>query len=206
MAQRRLEPSGSRRYYNFRYNIGFRHGRPQTYANRKLRRRDPAEGHARAPEGRKRRHATCHRHARRPSPYTSRPAFRGADETGAAHRQEAPRRAARAGEVRKWVWIERSVILAAHDEQLAEHGGSPGIRDAGLLDSALARPLNRAAYGNKPDAAELAAAYAYGLATNHPFVDGNKRKRWRADRKSTRLNSSHSQISYAVFCLKKKKK
>jgi len=76
--------------------------------------------------------------------------------------------------VRKWIWIERSVILAAHDEQLAEHGGSPGIRDAGLLDSALARPLNRAAYG-KPDAAELAAAYAYGLATNHPFVDGNKR-------------------------------
>ena len=76
--------------------------------------------------------------------------------------------------MRKWIWIERSVILAAHDEQLAEHGGSPGIRDAGLLDSALARPLNRAAYG-KPDAAELAAAYAYGLATNHPFVDGNKR-------------------------------
>ena len=76
--------------------------------------------------------------------------------------------------MRKWVWIERSVILAAHDEQLAEHGGSPGIRDAGLFDSALARPPNRAAYG-KPDAAELAAAYAYGLAKNHPFVDGNKR-------------------------------
>jgi len=76
--------------------------------------------------------------------------------------------------VRKWVWIERSVILAAHEEQLADHGGSPGIRDAGLLDSALARPLNRAAYG-KPDAAELAAAYAFGLAANHPFVDGNKR-------------------------------
>jgi death-on-curing protein len=76
--------------------------------------------------------------------------------------------------VRKWVWIERSVILAAHDEQLAEHGGTAGIRDEGLLDSALARPLNRAAYG-APDAAELAAAYAYGLATNHPFVDGNKR-------------------------------
>lgn len=76
--------------------------------------------------------------------------------------------------MRKWVWIHRSVVLAAHEEQLAEHGGSPGIRDAGLLDSALARPLNRAAYG-KPDAAELAAAYAYGLATNHPFVDGNKR-------------------------------
>ena len=76
--------------------------------------------------------------------------------------------------MRKWVWIERSVILAAHDEQLAEHGGSPGLRDEGLLDSALGRPINRAAYG-KPDAAELAAAYAYGLATNHPFVDGNKR-------------------------------
>ena len=76
--------------------------------------------------------------------------------------------------MRKWVWIERSVILAAHDEQLAEHGGSPGLRDAGLLDSALARPLNRAVYG-EPDAADLAAAYAYGLATNHPFVDGNKR-------------------------------
>ena len=76
--------------------------------------------------------------------------------------------------MRKWVWIERSAILAAHDEQLADHGGSPRIRDAGLLDSALARPLNRAAYG-KPDAAELAAAYAFGLAANHPFVDGNKR-------------------------------
>jgi len=76
--------------------------------------------------------------------------------------------------VRKWTWIERSVILAAHEEQLAEHGGSSGIRDAGLLDSALSRLLNRAAHG-KPDVAELAAAYAYGLATNHPFVDGNKR-------------------------------
>lgn len=76
--------------------------------------------------------------------------------------------------MRKWVWIERSVILAAHEEQVAEHGGSPGNRDPGLLDSALARPLNRAVYG-KPDAAELAAAYAYALAADHPFVDGNKR-------------------------------
>ena len=76
--------------------------------------------------------------------------------------------------MRKWVWIESPVILAAHDEQLAEHGGRPGLRDAGLLESALARPLNRAAYG-KPDAAELAAAYAYGLVTDHPFIDGNKR-------------------------------
>lgn len=73
-----------------------------------------------------------------------------------------------------WIWIERSVILAAHGEQLAEHGGAAGTRDAGLLDSALARPVNQAAYGN-PDIADLAAAYAYGLARNHPFVDGNKR-------------------------------
>src|SRR5207247_6467295 len=153
--------------------------RPQAYANRQLRRRDPAEGHARAPEGRQGRHAARDRHARRPSAYASRSPFRGADETRAANRQEAPRRAARAGEVRKWIWIERSVILAAHDEQLAEHGGSPGIRDAGLLDSALARPLNRAAYG-KPDAAELAAASAYGPATNPPSVDGKTRGAVRA--------------------------
>lgn len=73
-----------------------------------------------------------------------------------------------------WVWIERSVVLAAHGEQLAEHGGAAGIRDAGLLGSALARPLNQAAYGN-PDVADLAAAYGFGLARNHPFVDGNKR-------------------------------
>ena len=76
--------------------------------------------------------------------------------------------------MRKWVWIERSVILAAHEEQLADHGGSPGIRDPGLLESALARPLNLAAYG-KPDVCDLAAAYAVGLAKNHPFIDGNKR-------------------------------
>lgn len=76
--------------------------------------------------------------------------------------------------MRKWVWIERSVILAAHEEQLADHGGSPGIRDAGLLESALARPLNLAAYG-RPDVCDLAAAYAVGLAKNHPFIDGNKR-------------------------------
>src|SRR6266581_8606830 len=167
-----LESAARTRYYNVRYNTKVPHGRPQTYPDRQLRRRYPAQGHARAPEGRQGRHAARHRHARRPPADASRSPLRGADETRAANCQEAPRRAARAGEVRKWVWIERSVILAAHDEQLAEHGGSPGIRDAGLLDSALARPLNRAAYG-KPDAAELAAAYAYGLATNHPFVDGN---------------------------------
>lgn len=74
----------------------------------------------------------------------------------------------------RWVWLERSVIIAAHGEQLAEHGGGAGLRDAGLLDSALARPLNLAAYG-EPDVADLAAAYGFGLARNHPFIDGNKR-------------------------------
>jgi death-on-curing protein len=72
------------------------------------------------------------------------------------------------------VWLSRQLILAIHDEQLAEHGGATGIRDEGLLESALARPLNRAGYG-EPDAAELAAVYAIGVARNHPFVDGNKR-------------------------------
>lgn len=73
-----------------------------------------------------------------------------------------------------WVWIERAVILAVHDEQLVEHGGAAGLRDEGLLDSALARPLNLAAYG-EPDIAALAAAYGVGLAKNHAFIDGNKR-------------------------------
>jgi len=74
----------------------------------------------------------------------------------------------------RWIWIEEAVVWAVHEAQLAEHGGSAGIRDSGLLASALARPLNLATYGN-PDGAALAAAYGYGLARNHPFIDGNKR-------------------------------
>lgn len=74
----------------------------------------------------------------------------------------------------EWIWIDRDVLLAAHDEQLQEHGGATGIRDEGMFDSALARPQNLAAYG-EPDAAALAASYAFGLAKNHAFVDGNKR-------------------------------
>lgn len=73
------------------------------------------------------------------------------------------------------VWISKAVILAIHDEQLAEHGGGMGVRDDGLLDSALARPQNRFAYDRKADLATLAAAYAFGIARNHPFIDGNKR-------------------------------
>ena len=64
-----------------------------------------------------------------------------------------------------------------HDEQLAEHGGPTGVRDEGLLQSALARPQTVLAYGD-PDACDLAAAYAFGIARNHPFVDGNKRTAW----------------------------
>lgn len=74
----------------------------------------------------------------------------------------------------KWIWLDPDILLAAHDEQLAEHGGPSGIRDAGLFESALARARNLAAYG-KPDVAILAASYAFGLAKNHPFIDGNKR-------------------------------
>lgn len=73
-----------------------------------------------------------------------------------------------------WVWVDVAVAIAAHNEQLAEHGGAEGVRDLNMLESAMARPLNLVAYG-KPDAAELAASYAFGIARNHPFVDGNKR-------------------------------
>ena len=72
------------------------------------------------------------------------------------------------------VWIANEVALAAHAEQLAEHGGGEGVRDAGALESAMARPRNLAEYGD-PDIAALAAAYPFGIARNHPFVDGNKR-------------------------------
>jgi len=72
------------------------------------------------------------------------------------------------------VWLSRPLVLAIHDEQLAQHGGAIGVRDGGLLDSALARPLNHASYAD-PDLAELAAMYGIAIARNHPFVDGNKR-------------------------------
>jgi death-on-curing protein len=71
-------------------------------------------------------------------------------------------------------WVSKAVVLALHEEQLAEHGGSPGLRDEGLLESALGKPQNLLSYG-QPDLADLAAAYAVGLAKNHAFVDGNKR-------------------------------
>jgi death on curing protein len=73
-----------------------------------------------------------------------------------------------------WCWIDRRALELLHDESIAEHGGLPGLRDEGLLESALARPQHLAAYA-EPDWAELAASYGVGLAKNHPFVDGNKR-------------------------------
>ena len=73
-----------------------------------------------------------------------------------------------------WAWIDSAVALAAHAEQLHEHGGGHGTRDAGALESVLARPRNLAAY-DEPDAASLAAGYTFRIARNHPFVDGNKR-------------------------------
>lgn len=73
-----------------------------------------------------------------------------------------------------WIWVNIDVALAAHVEQLAEHGGAVGVRDRSMLESAMARPQNLVAYG-EPHVADLAASHAFGIARNHPFVDGNKR-------------------------------
>lgn len=76
--------------------------------------------------------------------------------------------------MKRWLWLDAADVAAYHAVQIAEHGGSAGLRDRGLLESALARPRHLAAYG-KPGAFELAASYAAGIAKNHPFIDGNKR-------------------------------
>ena len=86
-----------------------------------------------------------------------------------------------------WIWLDASVLLAVHDEQLVEHGGISGVRDNGMFESALAKPQNLVAYG-EPDFAELAAAYDFGLAKNHPFLDGNKRTAFVAVELFLRLN------------------
>jgi death-on-curing protein len=76
-----------------------------------------------------------------------------------------------------WRWIDSSIVYAIHDRQIAEHGGPDGLRDRNVIESALARPKNLAAYEN-PDASRLAAAYLFGLSRNHGFLDGNKRTAW----------------------------
>ncbi|MXO66983.1 type II toxin-antitoxin system death-on-curing family toxin [Altericroceibacterium endophyticum] len=84
-------------------------------------------------------------------------------------------------------WLSLDIALAVHDRQLAEHGGPTGVRDRGMLESALARPLNQWTYGEE-DLCALAAAYAYGIARNHPFADGNKRTAWVFARLFLKLN------------------
>lgn len=93
-------------------------------------------------------------------------------------------------------WISKRALLLLHDESLAEHGGASGIRDEGLLESALARPENLAAYG-EPDLAALAAAYGFGLAKNHPFIDGNKRAAFLAVGLFLALNGQRLVVSQA---------
>lgn len=77
--------------------------------------------------------------------------------------------------MKHFVWLLDDVVMRLHDEQLSEHGGLAGVRDFGAVQSALARPLNLLSYENCEDVAQLAAAYAYGIARNHGFADGNKR-------------------------------
>ena len=93
-----------------------------------------------------------------------------------------------------WHWINKQALLLLHDESVAEHGGAGGLRDEGLLDSALARPLNLNAYGT-PDFADLAASYAIGLAKNHAFVDGNKRTAFLAPGMLLHLNGYRLSVS-----------
>lgn len=104
-----------------------------------------------------------------------------------------------------FVWLSEEVVLAVHDRLLAVHGGSAGIRDRGLLESALARPRNVAAYA-EPDVFDLAAAYADGIVKNHPFVDGNKRAGFMAayvflGRNGWRLQASETEATRTTLGL-----
>lgn len=95
-------------------------------------------------------------------------------------------------------WISREAAIAMHRRQLAEHGGLDGIRDSAMLDSALARPRNVYAYSDKPpDLAQLAAAYAFGIARNHPFIDGNKRAAYVVARTFLLRNGMDLTVEYA---------
>ena len=103
----------------------------------------------------------------------------------------------------RWRWIDKNLLLLLHDESLSEHGGLSGMRDEGLLDSALARPQNLAVY-KEVDIAALAAAYCFGIAKNHPFVDGNKRAAFLAAGlflllNGTKLTASQADATHAVL-------
>ena len=93
------------------------------------------------------------------------------------------------------VWLTPEIVIAIHEMQLAEHGGPAGIRDMGMLESALGRPQNKFAYG-ETDLAALAAAYGFGMARNHPFIDGNKRIAWSAMRIFLMMNDV--QLHYTI--------
>ena len=102
------------------------------------------------------------------------------------------------------IWIKDDVVLAIHRRQLSEHGGGDGVRDSGLLDSALNKPKNLYHYKNpKPDLAALAASYAYGIARNHPFIDGNKRTAFVVCRLFLKLNgvnlTASQEEKYNIF-------
>ncbi len=101
-----------------------------------------------------------------------------------------------------WRWLHHDVVVAIHEAQLAEHGGGAGIRDKGLLESALGKPHNLAAYG-APDACALAAAYGYGISRNHAFIDGNKRTGFVAAELFLRLNGwqLHAQDEACVLTM-----
>lgn len=100
-------------------------------------------------------------------------------------------------------WVALDIVLAIHKLQIAEHGGEDGVRDMGLLESAIARPQNLIAYGDSPDIAALAASYTFGIAKNHPFVDGNKRTAYVVMETFLRLNKYKFQASrekkYLIF-------
>ncbi|MBF0415888.1 MAG: type II toxin-antitoxin system death-on-curing family toxin [Magnetococcales bacterium] len=90
------------------------------------------------------------------------------------------------------IWIGKEVVLAIHKRQLAEYGGGDGVRDEGLLESSLSRPVNRFLYGEStPTLEDLAASYAFGISRNHPFVDGNKRVAYVVCFLFLRLNGKH---------------
>jgi len=100
------------------------------------------------------------------------------------------------------VWVRKDVVLAIHRRQLAEHGGPDGLRDMGLLDSALARPQNMLAYStHAPDLPAFAAAYAFGICRNHPFLDGNKRVAYVVCWTFLLLNGHHLEASPQDSCL-----